>query len=526
MATQDEPSADLLVDNFIILLENTMRLLAACLLLLSSLLVWGAPASPGSSDGPGDGQAVDREAVKNLIGTLESETERQDLIQKLELMLEAEPEPEPELASVFGLDSTGSGVLSEFTALTDSYGLPENIVGDVLAFGVTTLLVLVGIFLNGYLSRFLDKRMKRVRKRLHWDKERFSSLFTIQRVIGYAVGLILVGYAALDVAAVYFGEESMSGLGSLLGTVLSISLAALVFASIWEGSNALLETLMFRHERLNSSRFQTITPIIRNILLITLSLLSVMVILSEVGINIMPLLAGAGVLGIAVGFGAQTLVKDFLTGLTVVFEDLLQIGDVIKINDHFGLVEKITLRKIQMRDLDGTVHTIPFGEVSIISNLTKDFSYYLMDVGVAYRENTDEVVAIMREVDEDLRADKDFEDLILEPLEVLGVDQFADSAVMIKARIKTKPIQQWNVGREFNRRMKIAFDERNIEIPFPHQTIYFGEDKQGKAPNANVRLVEEVEKRAEEAAGKERALKDEGGSGTPSASSSSDSGDN
>ncbi|MEE3191248.1 MAG: mechanosensitive ion channel domain-containing protein, partial [Pseudomonadota bacterium] len=340
-------------------------------------------------------------------------------------MIDADPEPEPELASVFGLDDTGSGVLSEFTALTDSYGLPENIVGDVLAFGVTTLLVLVGIFLNGYLSRFLDKRMKRVRKRLHWDKERFSSLFTIQRVIGYAVGLILVGYAALDVAAVYFGEESMSGLGSLLGTVLSISLAALVFASIWEGVNALLESLMFRHERLNSSRFQTITPIIRNILLITLSLLSVMVILSEVGINIMPLLAGAGVLGIAVGFGAQTLVKDFLTGLTVVFEDLLQIGDVIKINDHFGLVEKITLRKIQMRDLDGTVHTIPFGEVSIISNLTKDFSYYLMDVGVAYRENTDEVVAIMREVDEDLRSDKDFEDLILEPLEVLGVDQFA-----------------------------------------------------------------------------------------------------
>ena len=139
MATQAEPSADLLVDNFIILLENTMRLLAACLLLLSSLLVWGAPASPASSGGTSDGQAVDREAVKNLIGTLESETERQDLIQKLELMLEAEPEPEPELASVFGLDSTGSGVLSEFTALTDSYGLPENIVGDVLAFGVTTL---------------------------------------------------------------------------------------------------------------------------------------------------------------------------------------------------------------------------------------------------------------------------------------------------------------------------------------------------------------------------------------------------
>ncbi|MEC8102481.1 MAG: mechanosensitive ion channel family protein [Pseudomonadota bacterium] len=473
-----------------------MRLLAVCLFAVLSFFSMNLMAETADEQSSGSSEQVDRAAIEDLIGTLESETERQAFIDKLQLMLKTEPEPEPELTSVFGLEGTGSGVLSEFTALTESYGLPENLIGDVLAFGVTTLLVMVGIFLNGFLSRFLNNRLTRLRQRLNWDKERFSSVFMIQRIAGYAVGLILVGYAALDVAAVYFGEESMTGLGSLLGTVLSISLAAVVFAGIWEGVNALLESLMFRHERLNSSRFQTITPIIRNILLITLSLLSVMVVLSEVGINIMPLLAGAGVLGIAVGFGAQTLVKDFLTGLTVVFEDLLQIGDVVKINDHFGLVEKITLRKIQMRDLDGTVHTIPFGEVSIISNLTKDYSYYLMDVGVAYRENTDDVVAVMREVDEDLRADEKYKELILEPLEVMGVDQFADSAVMIKARIKTKPIQQWNVGREYNRRLKIAFDARNIEIPFPHQTIYFGEDKQGKAPNANVRLVEEAEKRA------------------------------
>ncbi|WP_369985167.1 mechanosensitive ion channel family protein [Thalassolituus sp.] len=491
-----EPIDNLMVGIVTIFMERVMRLLAVCLFAVLSFFSMNLVAETADEQSSGSSEQVDRAAIEDLIGTLESETERQAFIDKLQLMLNTEPEPEPELTSVFGLDGTGSGVLSEFTALTESYGLPENLIGDVLAFGVTTLLVMVGIFLNGFLSRFLNNRLTRLRQRLNWDKERFSSVFMIQRIAGYAVGLILVGYAALDVAAVYFGEESMTGLGSLLGTVLSISLAAVVFAGIWEGVNALLESLMSRHERLNSSRFQTITPIIRNILLITLSLLSVMVVLSEVGINIMPLLAGAGVLGIAVGFGAQTLVKDFLTGLTVVFEDLLQIGDVVKINDHFGLVEKITLRKIQMRDLDGTVHTIPFGEVSIISNLTKDYSYYLMDVGVAYRENTDDVVAVMREVDEDLRADEKYKELILEPLEVMGVDQFADSAVMIKARIKTKPIQQWNVGREYNRRLKIAFDARNIEIPFPHQTIYFGEDKQGKAPNANVRLVEEAEKRA------------------------------
>ena len=320
-----------------------MRLLAMCLLLIGSVSVAAVPGVPSTSQeqGQSDGQTVNQEAVKDLIGTLESETERQALIDKLELMLEAEPEPKPELASIFGLDEKGSGVLSDFMALTESYGLPESFLGDVLTFAVTTLLVLLGIFLNGYLSRFLDKRMKPVRRRLHWDKQRFSSVFSIQRAVGYAIGLILVGYAAIEVASTYFGVKSTTGLGSLLGTVLSISFAGLVFALIWEGVNALLESMMHRHARLNNSRFQTITPIIRNILLITLSLLSLMVILSELGINIMPLLAGAGVLGIAVGFGAQTLVKDFLTGLTVVFEDLLQIGDVIKINDHFVWSRKL-----------------------------------------------------------------------------------------------------------------------------------------------------------------------------------------
>jgi small conductance mechanosensitive channel len=287
------------------------------------------------------------------------------------------------------------------------------------------------------------------------------------------------------------GKEELEGPGSLLSAVLTIALVGMVFSMIWEGVNALLESMIEKHERLNSSRFQTITPIIRNILMIALTIMSLMVILSELGINIMPLLAGAGVLGIAIGFGAQTLVKDFLTGLTVVFEDLLQIGDVVKIGDKFGLVEKITLRKVQLRDLDGTVHTVPFGDVTIVSNLTKEFSYYIFEVGVAYRENVDEVISVLKELDEVFREDEAYASRVLAPLEVLGLDRFDDSAVVIKARYKTQSHERWNVGREFNRRIKAAFDERNIEIPFPHQTIYFGEDKQGSAPNANVRLMRE-----------------------------------
>jgi small conductance mechanosensitive channel len=175
--------------------------------------------------------------------------------------------------------------------------------------------------------------------------------------------------------------------------------------------------------------------------------------------------------------------------MTIIFEDLIQIGDVVNLGGRSGLVEKITIRKVQLRGLDGTVYTVPFGEINIVDNLTKEFSYYLMDIGVAYRENTDEVVRCLKKIDEELRQDKDFRNKILEPLDILGVDKFADSAVIIKARIKTRPIEQWNVGREFNRRMKFEFDKRGIEIPFPHQTLYFGEDKSGRAPSATLKLA-------------------------------------
>lgn len=239
------------------------------------------------------------------------------------------------------------------------------------------------------------------------DHRRFANIFRIQRWSGYILGLLLIGYASLRLVIEYFGEDS-SGLelASSLSFVLMATIVALVFNLIWEGVNAILESLMQRHEKSNTSRLQTITPIVRNILLITLSVMSIMVVLSQVGINIMPLLAGAGVLGIAVGFGAQTLVKDFLTGLMVIFEDLLQIGDVVRLGDKFGVVERITLRKVQLRDLDGTVHTVPFGEVTIVSNLTKEFGYYIFEIGVAYRESVDEVIECLTELDEVFRKDK------------------------------------------------------------------------------------------------------------------------
>ena len=238
-----------------------------------------------------------------------------------------------------------------------------------------------------------------------------------------------------------------------------------------------------------SARAKTLLTIARKSLLIVLIVLSSLMILSELGLDIAPLLAGAGVLGLAVGFGAQKLVQDVITGVFILIEDQISVGDVINVGDKGGVVEMVSIRTVRLRDFSGTVHTIPYSAISTVSNLTKEFSFYVFQVGVAYRESVDEVMAVLKEIGAEMQEDAEFGPLILEPLEVSGVDAFADSAVMIKARIKTRPIKQWAVGREFNRRMKNRFDELGIEIPFPHTTIYFGEDKQGQAPAGNLRIT-------------------------------------
>jgi small conductance mechanosensitive channel len=162
---------------------------------------------------------------------------------------------------------------------------------------------------------------------------------------------------------------------------------------------------------------------------------------------------------------------------------------VVEVAGYSGVVEEMRIRVIRLRDLAGAVHLIPYSEVTSITNFTRDFSFYLIELGVAYREDTDEVCAVLHEVVDGMKPEAPFRREILEPLEILGVDKFADSAVVIKARIKTVPGRQWAIGREFNRRLKKAFDARGIEIPFPHTTVYFGEPKEGLAPPARLALT-------------------------------------
>ena len=220
----------------------------------------------------------------------------------------------------------------------------------------------------------------------------------------------------------------------------------------------------------------TLIGIIRGVLLVSMWGLYILIFLKQIGVNIAPILTGAGIIGLAVGFGGQELVRDAISGFFILLENHVRVGDVVVVNGTGGLVEKINLRTITLRDLSGVVHVYQNGKINTLSNMTKDWSAMVFDIGVDYKENIDEVSIVIKKVGDELRQDPVFCKNILEPIEIFGLDKFADSAIIIKARIKTTPIQQWSVGREFNRRLKIAFNKHKIQIPFPHRTIYWGKE--------------------------------------------------
>jgi len=222
-------------------------------------------------------------------------------------------------------------------------------------------------------------------------------------------------------------------------------------------------------------RVQTVGNLLKKVIFVSIWLVAAMMVIKELGFDVKPILAGAGIIGLAVSFGAQNLVRDIISGLFIIIENQIRVGDVAIINGTGGLVEAINLRTTVLRGLDGTVHIFPNGTINTLSNMTHEYSYYVFDIGVAYKEDVDRVMEILKEIGNEIMQDEYYRSLIIEPLEIWGVDKFADSAVIIKARIKTLPIKQWKVGREINRRIKKRFDEEGIEIPFPHHSLYAGE---------------------------------------------------
>ena len=273
------------------------------------------------------------------------------------------------------------------------------------------------------------------------------------------------------------------GIASLrIGLVLAIGYVAIRFVRL--GLHQLERVMIVASDKQDqesgtaAKRAATLTGILRTIALSAIWAIIIIESLQLVGLDIAPILAGAGILGLAVGFGAQNLVRDLISGFFIILEDQVRLGDVAVINGTGGAVETITFRTISLRDFSGVVHIFPNGGITTLSNMTKDWSAFVLDMGVAYREDTDRVVEVMRTVGEGLRQDQAFGSLIIERIEIVGVENFADSAVTIRARIKTKPAEQWKIGREYRRRLKKAFDAQGIDIPFPMRTLLMGETDQ------------------------------------------------
>lgn len=239
-------------------------------------------------------------------------------------------------------------------------------------------------------------------------------------------------------------------------------------------------------DRKSAQRQQTLSVFLKSVARVVIVGLVVVLILSEFGVEIGPIIAAAGVAGIAIGFGAQTLVQDFLGGTFMLTEGYLRVGDVVEVNGKAGLVEEISLRLLVLRDFGGNVHVIPNGEIRTFTNMTYQYSRALIEVGVAYREDNVRVEQILQEVGEQIAAE--MSDVIEEGPEIFGIDAFADSSINWRVRFQTKPIQQWSVARAYRRALKQRFDDEGIEIPFPHRTLYFGEAHDGSAPFLHTKL--------------------------------------
>jgi moderate conductance mechanosensitive channel len=220
-------------------------------------------------------------------------------------------------------------------------------------------------------------------------------------------------------------------------------------------------------------RIDTVGAALRYFASVVVVLVAGMLILNELGISIAPILATAGVAGIAIAFGAQSLIKDYFTGFFLLLEDQVRVGDVVEVAGKGGLVEEMTLRYVRLRDLDGHVHYIPNGEIKLVTNRTRVYATPVIDVPISYAEDADRVTQVMRETAQALRADPQWSARIVADIELIGMDRWADSSVVLRARFKVvPPIEQWNVRREYLARLKKAFDERGIEIPFPQLTIH------------------------------------------------------
>lgn len=307
------------------------------------------------------------------------------------------------------------------------------------------------------------------------------STLRILRWLTFLVIFLALCFPALDWAGVRPGvgmeSEDLGRWASRTGLrIMALLLAAFVITRLAAAVIMRAERDMDVGTGLDAlerkKRAQTVASLARRAISGLIWACAVLIVLRELDVDITPVLAGAGIVGLAIGFGAQTLVRDVITGFFLIVEDQVRVGDVAIVNGTGGLVEQINLRTIVLRDLEGVVHVFPNGEIKTLANRTKDFSFYVIDLGIEYDADIDQVMELLREAGRELMADAQYAPSILEPVEVLGVDAFNDSSVTIKVRVKTVPLKQWEVGRELRRRIKMVMDRHGVRLPFPQLQLH------------------------------------------------------
>ena len=285
--------------------------------------------------------------------------------------------------------------------------------------------------------------------------------------------------------------HEFGGVGASSLRIVGIVLAAWVAIALAQRSIRVLRVRIASRfdDREAVQRADTLGRVFRYLASVVITVVAAILVLAEVGVSVAPILGAAGVVGLAVGFGAQSLVKDYFTGFFLLLENQIRQGDVVKLGDHAGLVEEVTLRYVRLRDYDGNVHFVPNGTIGSVVNMSRGFAQAVVDVGVAYSHDIDQVMDVMRRVGVEMRADPAHEARILDELEIAGVESLGDSAVVIRARFRVAPLQQWTIKRDFLKRLKKAFDEAGIEIPFPQMKIHVPESSRAVGPGAGAPAI-------------------------------------
>jgi small-conductance mechanosensitive channel len=357
------------------------------------------------------------------------------------------------------------------------------------------LKVSFGTILILSLAKLADMAMRRVVQRAFRITPELAARYPGLEARANRYLPVLKGAASLAIGAIAllfllesWGLEAFAWFGRgklgnrLVSSIVSITLTITLALVIWEGVNAAIQRHLERLSRdakaAQSARVRTLLPMLRTALLVMILIFVALSVLAEIGVNVAPLIAGAGVVGIAVGFGSQRLVQDVITGIFLLLEDAVAVGDVVQLGGLSGVVEHLSIRSIKLRAVDGSLHIIPFSAVTSVTNQTRDFAFAVIDVNVDYAEDTDHVAQTLREIAAEMRQDPRWRPVIRDDLDVMGVDKLGDSGVVIRVRLKTEPSQRWAVAREMNRRIKRRFDELGIDIPYPHQKLVM----EGKHP--------------------------------------------